>query len=53
MIQCRGDLAVILMAKGQRCEAIDQMRRYVKAAPGSAQAVQFTRLIEQFEPQCN
>ncbi len=53
MIQCRGDLAVILMAKGQRCEAIDQMRRYVKAAPGSAQAVQFARLIEQFEPQCN
>ncbi len=52
MAQCRADLAVILMARGKRCDAIDHMRKYVKAAPGSAQSVQFSRIIEQFEPQC-
>ncbi|HIA03019.1 MAG TPA: FHA domain-containing protein [Myxococcales bacterium] len=53
MQSCRADLAVILMARGKRCEALRHMRRYVKSHPGSGKAVQFKRLIEQFEPQCN
>ena len=53
MQSCRADLAVILMARGKRCEALRHMRRYVKSQPGSGKAVQFRRLIEQFEPQCN
>ena len=53
LASCRADLAIILMAQGSHCAAIRQMRRYVRARPGSGKAVQFRRLIEQFEPQCN
>jgi hypothetical protein len=53
MASCRANLAVILMARSKRCEALKHMRRYVKNHPGSSKAVQFNRLIEQFEPQCN
>ncbi|MFT7622971.1 MAG: pSer/pThr/pTyr-binding forkhead associated (FHA) protein/tetratricopeptide (TPR) repeat protein, partial [Myxococcota bacterium] len=52
MTSCRGDLAVLLMARGKRCEALKHMRRYVKARPGSSKSAQFRRLIETFEPQC-
>ncbi len=50
---CRGDVAVILMARGKRCDAITHMRIYVKAAPKAAKSVQFRRLIEAFEPGCH
>jgi thioredoxin-like negative regulator of GroEL len=53
MASCRADLAVILMARSKRCEALKHMRKYVRSHPGSGKAIQFNRLIEQFEPQCN